>query len=33
MPTEYIVPIASGNERSNTPMRVLTSKITEVEKL
>jgi hypothetical protein len=33
MATKFIVPIASGNERNNTPMRVLTSKITKLEKL
>ncbi len=33
MPTKYIVPVASGNERNNTPMRVLTNKIIKLEKL
>jgi hypothetical protein len=33
MPIEYIVLIASGNERDNTLMRVLTNRITELEKL
>jgi hypothetical protein len=33
MPLEYIVPIISGNERDNTLMGVLTSKITKLEKL
>ncbi len=33
MPTEYIVPIVGGNERDNTPMRVLISKIVELKKL
>jgi hypothetical protein len=33
MPIEYIVPIIGGNERDNTPMRVLINKITHVEKL
>jgi hypothetical protein len=33
MPIEYIVLVASGNENDNTPMRVLTSKIIELEKL
>jgi hypothetical protein len=33
MPTKYIVPIASGNERGNILVRVLTNKITELEKL
>jgi hypothetical protein len=33
MPTEYIMPITSGNERDSTSMRVLTSKITKLEKL
>jgi hypothetical protein len=33
MPIEYIVPLASGNERDNTSMKVLISKIRELEKL
>jgi len=33
MPIEYIIPIIGGNERDNTPMRVLINKITHVEKL
>ncbi len=33
MPTQYIVPIISGNERDSTLMRVLTSRITKLEKL
>jgi hypothetical protein len=33
MPTKYIVRVASGNERNNTSMKVLTSKIIELEKL
>jgi hypothetical protein len=33
MPIEYIVPIAGGNEKNNTPMIVLTSTITKLEKL
>jgi hypothetical protein len=33
MPTKYIVPIVGGNERDSIPMRVLTSRITELEKL
>jgi hypothetical protein len=33
MPIKYIIPIVGGNERDNIPMRVLTSKITKVEKL
>jgi hypothetical protein len=33
MPIEYIVLVASGNENDNTPMRVLTNKIIELEKL
>jgi hypothetical protein len=33
MSTEYIVPLASGNERDSTPMRVLTSKIIKFKKL
>jgi hypothetical protein len=31
MPTKYIVPIASGNAKGNIPVRVLTSRITELE--
>jgi uncharacterized membrane protein len=33
MPIEYIVPLASANEKDNTPMKVLTSRIIELEKL
>ncbi len=33
MPIEYIVLVVSGNERDNTLVRILTSKITELEKL
>jgi hypothetical protein len=33
MPIEYIVPIASGDERDNTLMKVLTSRITKLKKL
>jgi len=33
MPIEYIVPVINGNEKESTPMIVLTSKITELEKL
>jgi hypothetical protein len=33
MPTEYIVPIAGGDEKNNTLMRVLTSRIIELKKL
>jgi hypothetical protein len=30
---EYIVPIASGNERDNIPVKVLTSRIIKLKKL
>jgi len=33
MPTQYIVPVTGGDERDSTPMSVLTSIITELEKL
>jgi hypothetical protein len=33
MPIEYIVLVAGGNERNSTPVRVLTSRIIELEKL
>jgi hypothetical protein len=33
MPIEYIILITSGNEKNSILMRVLTSKITELEKL
>jgi hypothetical protein len=33
MPIEYIMPIGGGNERDIISMRVLTSKITKLEKL
>jgi hypothetical protein len=32
MPIKYIMPIAGGNERDSTSMRVLTSKIIKLEK-
>jgi hypothetical protein len=32
-PTEYIVLVVSGDEKDNTPVRVLTSRITELKKL
>jgi hypothetical protein len=32
MPTEYIVLVVGGNEKDSTPMRVLTSKVTKLEK-
>jgi hypothetical protein len=33
MPTYYIILVASGDEKDNTLMKVLTSKITELKKL
>ncbi len=33
MPTKYIVPVVSGNERDSIPVKVLTSKIKELKKL
>jgi hypothetical protein len=33
MPIEYIVPIVGRNQRDSTSMRVLTSRISELEKL
>ncbi len=33
MPIEYIIPTTGRNKRDNTPMRVSTSKITELEKV
>jgi hypothetical protein len=33
MPTEYIMLVASGNERDSTQVRVLTNRIIEMEKL
>jgi hypothetical protein len=33
MPIEYIVPIVGGNERDNTPMRVLINIMLELEEL
>ncbi len=33
MPTKYIMQVASGNEGNSTSMKVLTTKITELEKL
>ncbi len=33
MPTKYIVPIVSGNERDNILVKVLTIKITKLKKL
>jgi hypothetical protein len=33
MPTKYIIPIISANERDNISMRVLISKITKLKKL
>ncbi len=33
MPTKYIVPIIGGDERDNTPVKVLSSRIIELEKL
>jgi hypothetical protein len=33
MPIEYIMLVAGGNERDSTQVRVLTSRIIEMEKL
>jgi hypothetical protein len=33
MPTEYTDPVAGGNERDNTPVKVLTSRIIKLKKL
>jgi hypothetical protein len=33
MPIEYIMPIVGGNEKKINSMRVLTNKITQLEKL
>jgi hypothetical protein len=33
MPIEYIVLVVDGNERDNTSIRVLTSRVIELEKL
>jgi hypothetical protein len=33
MPTKYIMPIASGNEKDSTSMKVLINRITKLEKL
>jgi len=33
MPIEYIFPVAGGDERDNTLVRVLTSRITKLKKL
>jgi nitrate reductase beta subunit len=33
MPTEYIVPVAGGNERDNILVKILSSRITYLEKL
>jgi hypothetical protein len=33
VPIEYVEPIVGGNERSNISMKVLTSRIIELEKL
>ncbi len=33
MHTEYIVPNAGGNEKDNTLVKVLTSKITELKEV
>jgi hypothetical protein len=33
MPTEYIVPVVGGNEKDNILVKVLISKIIELEKL
>jgi hypothetical protein len=33
MPIEYILPIINGNEKDNTLVKVLTSRIIELEKL
>jgi hypothetical protein len=33
MPTKYIVLIVGGNQKDNTLVRILTSRITKMEKL
>jgi hypothetical protein len=33
MPTKYIMLVASGNEKDNTSVKILISKITELNKL
>ncbi len=33
MPTKYIILVISGDEKDNTPVKVLTSRITELKKL
>jgi hypothetical protein len=33
MPTKYIILLAGGDERDNTPVRVLTSRFTKFKKL
>ncbi len=33
MPIEYIILVVGGDERDSTPMKVLTSRIIELEKL
>jgi hypothetical protein len=33
MPTKHIVLVAGGDERDSTPVRILTSRIIELEKL
>ncbi len=33
VPTKYILPVASRDQRNNTLMRILTNKVLELEKL
>jgi len=33
MPTKYIVPIVGGEQKENTSVRVLTSRVSKLEKL
>ncbi len=33
VPIEYIISIVGGNERNNTPLKILINKITKLEKL
>jgi hypothetical protein len=33
MPTKYIILVVGGDEKDNTPVRVLTNKITKLKKL
>ncbi len=33
MPTKYIIPVIGGDERNNILLKVLTSRITKLEKL